>query len=76
MPRELDSYTCSAHSGVTANGHMEMTSDLVPQSDLPGVPARDACGEQPLHVAQEHHPVHPVVLTTGLLEDTRMKCED
>lgn len=46
---------------------MEVLSDLVPESDLPGVPARDPCGEQSLHVAQEHHPVYPVVLITGLL---------
>lgn len=43
-------------------------ADLVPQGDLPGVPAGDAGGEQPLHVAQEHHSVHPVVLTAGLLQ--------
>lgn len=54
---------------------MEVSADLVPKSDLPGVPARHACGEQPLHVAQEHHSVHPVVLIAGLLVDTkRVKC--
>lgn len=45
-------------------------ADLVPQGDLPGVPAGDAGGEQPLHVAQEHHSVHPVVLAAGLLQET------
>lgn len=49
---------------------MEVSLDLVPESDLPRVPARDPCGEQSLHVAQEHHPVYSVVLTTGLLPDT------
>lgn len=49
---------------------MEVSPDLVPESDLPGVPARDPCGEQSLHVAQEHHPVYSVVLTAGLLPDT------
>lgn len=47
-------------------------SDLVPESDLPGVPARNPCGEQPFHVAQEHHSVYPVVLTAGLLMETEM----
>lgn len=47
--------------------HMEVSSDLIPECDLPGVPARNPCGEQPLHVAQEHHSVDTVVLTTGLL---------
>lgn len=42
-------------------------SDLVPEGDLPGVPARHPCGEQAFHVAQEHHSVYPVVLTAGLL---------
>lgn len=50
---------------------MEASSDLIPQSDLPGVPARHPRGEQPLQVAQEHHPVHTVVLTTGLLVETK-----
>lgn len=49
---------------------MEVSSDLIPESDLPGVPARNPCGEQSLHVAQEHHSVYTVVLTTGLLVDT------
>lgn len=44
-----------------------MSSDLVPESDLSSVPARNPCGEQLLHVAQEYHTVYPVILTTGLL---------
>lgn len=48
-----------------------MLADLVPQGDLPGVPAGHARGEQPLHVAQEHHSVHPVVLAAGLLQERR-----
>lgn len=53
--------------------HAEVSSDLVPEGDLPGVPARDPRGEQPFHVAQEHHPVHPVVLTAGLLMEAETK---
>lgn len=42
-------------------------SDLIPESDLPSVPARKPCGEQPLHIAQEHNSVYAVVLAAGLL---------
>lgn len=46
---------------------MVVLSDLIPESDLPGVPARNPCGEKTLHVAQEHNTVDTVVLTAGLL---------
>lgn len=42
---------------------------LVPQGDLPRVPARDPGGEQPLRAAQEHHAVDTVVLAAGFLQD-------
>lgn len=45
----------------------EVLSDLIPESDLPSVPARNPCGEQPLHIAQEHNSVYAVVLAAGLL---------
>lgn len=48
---------------------MDMVSHLVPESDLSRVPARNSCGEQTLRISQEHHSVHTVVLTTGLLVD-------
>ena len=50
---------------------MVLSSNLIPESDLPGVPARNPRGEQSLHVAQEHHSVHAVVLTAGLLVKQR-----
>lgn len=65
--RELNTHTCSTHSGIISIGHMEVLPDLIPESDLPGVPARNPCGEKTLHVAQEHNAVYTVVLTTGLL---------
>lgn len=71
--RELITHTCSTHSGITDMSHMEVLSNLIPESDLPGVPARNPCGEQSLHVAHEHHPVYTVVLTTGLLVDTKIE---
>lgn len=49
-----------------------ISSDLVPEGDLPGVPARNPGGEQSFHVAQEHHPVYPVVLAAGLLVEAEM----
>lgn len=54
---------------------MEVLSDLIPESDLPGVPARNPRGEQSLHVAQEHHSVYTMVLTTGLLVKQHTKIE-
>lgn len=42
-------------------------SDLIPESDLPGVPARNPCGEETLQVSQEHDTVYTVILTAGLL---------
>lgn len=55
---------------------MELSSDLVPEGDLPGVPAGDPRGEQSLHVAQEDHAVDPVVLTAGLLMETEIGGEE
>ena len=64
-------HTSSTHSGITDMSHMVLSSNLIPESDLPGVPARNPRGEQSLHVAQEHHSVHAVVLTAGLLVKQR-----
>lgn len=52
-----------------------MLPDLIPESDLPGVPARNSRGEQSLHVAEEHHAVYTVVLTVGLLLEQHTKRE-
>lgn len=45
-------------------------ADLVPEGDLSGVPPGDPCCEEPLHVAQEHHPIHSVVFAVCLLVGT------
>lgn len=45
------------------------STHLVPQGDLPRVPARHPRRQQPLCAAQEDHPVDTVVLTAGFLKD-------
>lgn len=52
-----------------------MLSDLIPESNLPGVPARNSCCEQSLHVAQEDHSVYTVVLITGLLVEKKTEID-
>jgi hypothetical protein len=46
-------------------------ADLVPEGDLSCVPPGDPCREEPLHVAQEHYPIHSVVFAVCLLEGTK-----
>lgn len=70
--RELNTHTHTLGSHLRG-GHTELSSDLVPESDLPGVPAGEPRGEQSLHVAQEDHAVDPVVLTAGLLMETEIE---
>ena len=45
------------------------SADLVPEGNLSCVPPGDPCREKPLHVPQEHHPVHSVVFAVGLLRE-------
>lgn len=45
-------------------------ADLVPEGDLSCVPPGDPRGEEPLHVPQEHYPIHSVVFAVCLLERT------
>lgn len=47
-----------------------LVADLVPEGDLSRVPPGDPCCKEPLHVAQEHYPVHSVVFAVCLLEGT------
>lgn len=67
--RELNTHTHTPTLGSHLRGGH---TDLVPEGDLPGVPAGDPRGEQSLHVAQEDHAVDPVVLTAGLLMETEI----
>lgn len=45
-------------------------ADLVPEGDLSRVPPGDPCRQEPLHVAQEHDPIHSVVFAVCLLVET------
>lgn len=47
-------------------------ADLVPEGDLSRVPPGDPCREEPLHVAQEHYPIHSVVFAVCLLVGTEI----
>lgn len=48
-------------------GHQEALPNLIPESNLPSIPARHPCGEQSFYISQEDHSVYAVVLVTGLL---------
>lgn len=73
--RELNTHTLLHPLWLTDMNHMEVLSDLIPESDLPGVPARNPRGEQSLHVSKEYHSVYTVVLTTGLLVEQHTEKE-
>lgn len=70
---------CGVRAARRAGGYgagMEPGPHLVPQGDLPRVPARDPRGEQPLRAAQEDHAVDAVVLAAGLLQDRTGQVSD